>query len=72
MKYADLLQLDKSALKTCMIMDEVKNAVKSEVLEGIKHQMNGTPTFFINDVKYGKALSYEELEMIVKEILNKK
>lgn len=72
MKYADLLQLDKSALKTCMVMDEVKNAVKAEVLEGIKQQMNSTPTFFINDVKYGKALSYEELEAIVKEILSKK
>jgi len=50
--YSEKLSLDMDQFTKDMNSDEVAKKVQTDIIGGIKSGVNGTPTFFINDIRF--------------------
>lgn len=64
-KYAEELSLDVEKFKTDMDSSEVKAKVNSDYASGIRANVQGTPTFFLNGKTINNPASYAELKSAV-------
>jgi len=66
LSYAEELGLDMEQFKKDLESEEVHTVVEQNKQEGIRRQVNATPTFFINGVKIRQnPQSYEQLKAMV-------
>ncbi len=64
-KYAVNLGLDAQKFNQCLDSGETANIVKSDIADGEKAQVNGTPTIFINGKRVVGALPFAEFEKVI-------
>jgi protein-disulfide isomerase len=61
------LTLDEQKLSTCLSDPATKALIFSEIESGKKLGVTGTPTFFLNGIKYEGAYPLENVEKLLKE-----
>jgi protein-disulfide isomerase len=61
LQFAIDLQMDPEQLAADMERPEVKQKIERDFKYGVRSGVNGTPTFFINGVRYDGPISYEFL-----------
>lgn len=71
MKYASDLQLDTKKFESCFDARAHQKRIEANFAEGERRKVNSTPTFYIGDVAYRNALSYDELKAIVDSVSKK-
>ena len=59
--YAARLGLDPEAFDACIDAPETMTAVKSDIDQAIKLKISGTPTWFVNGVRYVGAKPFDQL-----------
>jgi protein-disulfide isomerase len=59
---ANQIDLDMNQFQNDLKQRTLRDRVAIELKEGITHDVEGTPTFFINEEMYNGALNYKELE----------
>jgi protein-disulfide isomerase len=62
LKYAQELNLDMNKFNEALAKKEYEEKVNRDKNDGIAAGVQGTPTFFINGVKAGNVMSYEEFK----------
>lgn len=67
--YAQKLALDMDKFKADFDSGEVKNKIEADVQSGTA-QINGTPTFFLNNQKIENPQSYEQFKKIIQQASN--
>jgi protein-disulfide isomerase len=60
-KYASELGLDLAKFKNDMIKHTYVNRVREDFISGVRSGVNGTPTFYINEIRYNDSWDYETL-----------
>jgi len=65
MLYADKLKINRKKIENCIKSDKIINAVKSDIKEGLKLGVRGTPGFSVNGKYYSGAKHYDKLSEIV-------
>ena len=65
--YAQVLGLDIEQFIIDMTSDEVAAMVREDFISGIRSGVNGTPTLYINDVRYDGAYDYESLKNAIEK-----
>ncbi|MCB0047351.1 MAG: thioredoxin domain-containing protein [Caldilineaceae bacterium] len=60
--YARQLGIDESEFARKLDADEKADRIKEEFMGGVNSGVNGTPSFFINGVKYENSWDYESLK----------
>lgn len=63
--YANNLNLDIRQFEEDMASEEVMNKVKEDFMSGVKSGVNGTPTLFINGVRFDKSCEVEILKSAI-------
>ncbi len=70
---AGQLRLSSDELTTALENHEYLSRIKDDFMGGVRSGVNGTPTFFINSVRYDGAPEFEELvEAITEQLPNRK
>ena len=59
--YAEKIELDVEKFTEDLQNDTFEEKVREDFMGGVESGVNGTPTFFINDVRYNDAVDYETL-----------
>ncbi len=59
--YAEKIELDVEKFTEDLEDDIFEEKVREEFMGGMESGVNGTPTFFINGVRYNDAVDYETL-----------
>jgi protein-disulfide isomerase len=59
--YADKLELDLHKFKNDMYTHAYTGRIREDFLSGIHSGVNGTPTFYINGIRYNDSWDYETL-----------
>lgn len=70
-KYAMELKLNTEQFNDCLANGEKKSIIDQHLAEGIKQNVSGTPTFFINGKMLVGAQSYSVFKEMIDEILGK-
>jgi protein-disulfide isomerase len=65
MKYASDIGLDTKKFESCYDARAHQKRIEANFAEGARRKVNSTPTFYVGDVAYRSALSYDELKAIV-------
>lgn len=65
MIYADKLKISPKKMKACIKSEKIINAVKSDIKDGLKAGVKGTPGYLINGKLYSGAKSFKEMSKIV-------
>lgn len=68
-KYAGKLGLDLTKFKNDMSSHAFAGRVREDFLSGVRSGVNGTPTFFINGIRYDDSWDAESLEGAIKNTL---
>jgi len=66
--YAEKLSLDIDQFTKDMNSDEVAKKVQADITGGIKSGVNGTPTFFINGVRFDGSHKLDSLLEAIEKI----
>ncbi len=66
--YAERLSLDMNKFAKDMDSDEVAKKVQEDIMGGIKSGVNGTPTFFINGVRFDGSYQLDSLLEAIEKI----
>ena len=66
--YAEELSLDMNKFAKDMDSDEVAKKVQEDIMGGIKSGVNGTPTFFINGVRFDGSYKLDSLLEAIEKI----
>ncbi len=69
--YAEKLGLDVEALNEAVGKASVENRVETDFEGGVRSGVNGTPTFFVNGVRYDGDWEYAPFLSALKEVLGK-
>jgi protein-disulfide isomerase len=69
--YANEIDLNIPAFKTCLNKEKYKPLVLRNRQEGLEKGVNATPTLFVNDQKIVGLTPYENLKKIIETELNK-
>lgn len=69
-KYASELGLNLSQFDKCLDSHKYQEEIRRDIADGLKYQVNGTPTFFINGYRVVGG-SYEQLKSTIDLLLNK-
>lgn len=64
-KYAAEIGLNKANFNDCLDQSKYQNEVEKDIHEGLALSISGTPTWFINGVKYQGVLSEKNFEDII-------
>lgn len=67
--YADSLGLDMDAFGEALDTDAFADHIDRDIAEGVSFGVSGTPTWFVNGVRYQGALPAAELEAAIREAL---
>ena len=59
--YAQELGLDMDRFSRNATSEELESCIRQQRLEGARSGVNGTPTFFVNGMRYDGAFTYEAL-----------
>jgi protein-disulfide isomerase len=70
-KWADELDLDTVQFKSCMLSDEVRNQTNSDLADGRKIGITGTPAFIINNEMYIGAPDEELLRRMLDDAIER-
>lgn len=68
LRYARELGLDTGAWEACLDTQQPVPRIKANAAEGIRRNVNGTPTFFIGDKQVGPS-GYDAIKKLVDEAL---
>ncbi len=68
--YAQSLNLDLANFKRDMDSSEVKDKIEGDFQSGLRSNIQGTPTFYINGNKINNPLSYDEFKKLIIEAQN--
>lgn len=68
--YAKNLNLDIQQFKKDMISEEIAKKVKDDFMSGVRSGGNGTPTFFINGIRFDGLYEVDSLQKAV-ELISK-
>ncbi|WP_138431122.1 DsbA family protein [Fodinibius saliphilus] len=66
---ANQLDLDVNQFKSDLTQRTFRDLVATQLKEGITHDVEGTPTFFINEEMYYRELNYKELQQAIDNLL---
>lgn len=66
---AESLKLSPEKLKEVFSNETFENKIQSDFLGGVKSGVNGTPTLYINDVRYAGLVDYQSLVSAIDEKL---
>lgn len=69
LSYAEQLQLDTDVYRECLDSQSARSAVYGDIQQGRRFGITGTPTFFINGVRYEGVLSIGQLSAIIEALL---
>jgi protein-disulfide isomerase len=69
LRYAQQLELDTDQFMRDFSSDEVANKVEQDSSSGVRSGVNGTPTFFINGLRYDGSYEYSALLAALREEL---
>lgn len=61
MGYAESLHLSGKSLRDAIEKDMFNEKIKSDFMGGIRSGVNGTPTFYINEIRHDGSFDYENL-----------
>ncbi|MBD3360542.1 thioredoxin domain-containing protein, partial [Candidatus Peregrinibacteria bacterium] len=56
----------------CIESDKFKGKIDSDIAEGKKYNINGTPSFIVNEELLVGAQPYSKFESTIDEVLSKK
>ncbi len=59
--YAEKIGLDDKKFKKDLQNDAFRERIRHDFTGGVESGVNGTPTFFINGIRYDEAVDYETL-----------
>jgi len=62
-------KVDRTKLEACLTSEDALAAVKQDVAQGIKTEIRGTPSVFLNGKQIGGAVPRPELDRLISEIL---
>ncbi len=65
MKYASAVGLDMAQFESCYDARKHQKRIEANFAEGVRRQVNSTPTFIVDNRKHVSAMSYDELKAIV-------
>ncbi|MDO8617352.1 MAG: thioredoxin domain-containing protein [Candidatus Uhrbacteria bacterium] len=68
-RYAQMVGLNEKAFRACYEKQTYKEQVLQGLGDGLQVGVQGTPTFFFNDVKIQGALNREQLEFLIQRFL---
>jgi protein-disulfide isomerase len=71
-KYADYLGLNLAKFNTDMSSHVHANRIREDFLSGVRSGVNGTPTFYINEVRYDGSFDLETLLKTLRSVINRK
>ena len=71
LEYAKVLELDMSRFQDDFYNHTFALRVREDFLSGIRSGVNGTPTFYINGMRYNDSWDQETLTKTLKDIINK-
>ena len=71
-KYADYLGLDLAKFNTDMSSHVHADRIREDLLSGVRSGVNGTPTFYINEVRYDGSFDLETLLKTLRSVINRK
>ncbi len=69
MRYASSLGIDGTEFMKKMDHNEKEARVKEDFMSGVDSGVNGTPSFFINGVKYGGDWSYAPFKELITSLI---
>jgi len=69
LRLADQLGLDSQELSERLTEGTYRHMVQADFNSGVRSGVNGTPTFFINDVRYDGSLDYDGIAAAVAEVI---
>ncbi len=61
LNYAKSLDLPSDELQLAIEKDMFNEKIKNDFMGGVRSGVNGTPTFFINGIRYNASFEYENL-----------
>jgi protein-disulfide isomerase len=71
-KYADNLGLNLAKFNTDMSSHVHAGRIREDFLSGVRSGVNGTPTFYINEVRYDDSFDLETLLKTLRSVINRK
>jgi protein-disulfide isomerase len=71
-QYAIALGLDPTLFQHALIGRSYENRVREDFLSGVRSGVNGTPTFFIDGVRYDGSLDFDSLLAVLAEVADEK
>jgi protein-disulfide isomerase len=75
LQFAKNLNLDFDKFSACLGDQKYLNEIQNDLLDGIKLEITGTPTFFVNGYKVSGVVSYTDWVALIqkyKQLINKK
>jgi protein-disulfide isomerase len=71
-KYADNLGFNLAKFNTDMSSHVHADRIREDFLSGVRSGVNGTPTFYINEVRYDGSFDLETLLKTLRSVINRK
>src|SRR5215831_4079997 len=71
-KYADNLGLNLAKFNTDMSSHVHAGRIREDFLSGVRSGVNGTPTFYINEIRYDGSFDLETLLKTLRSVTNRK
>ena len=59
--YAESLNLSSTELKNAIRKEIFTEKIQNDFMGGVRSGVNGTPSFFINDIRFNGSFEYENL-----------
>lgn len=69
LRYAEELDLNTESFEVCLTDRRYADRLQTELADGLRAGVEGTPTFFFNGIKVQGALNVQTLEFIIKTFL---
>ncbi len=64
-RYARQMMMDTEKFNLCLQTGMKSAQVRADFREGVKYEIKGTPTFFVNDIQITGVRSFEEMKQII-------
>ncbi len=68
---AETLKLSPEKLKEAFLNQTFDQKIRKDFLGGVKSGVNGTPTLYINEVRYGGLVDYQSIVSTIDETIKK-
>ena len=71
-KYASSIGLDPSQFRRALAENAYAERVREDFLSGVRSGVNGTPTFFVEGVRYDGPLDFDSLAAVLHDVAEQK